>query len=193
MSETPAAEAVALVDRKLCFTDLETSGLGLDAEILELACIVTDPTATTVLHRFEAKTHPTRPVPAEVAAINGYDAALWEHEAWPLGKALAYYLNLAKDCVFVAHNAPFDWGMLERALASLRQPELRWVGDYHKLDTAVLAYPLVRAGLVSGIGLAKLATFFGIETPRAHRAMGDVETMLEVYRALMCGYGKLLA
>jgi len=175
----------AIPDHNLFFFDCETGGLKVGVnEILEVSCIVTDPSALRVLKKYTAKVRPVHPdrVDPKAAAINGYTPQVWEKEAIPLDDAMVSMLSMARDSIFVAHNAPFDWGFFEHAMSVRGQ---RWPGDYHRVDTCALAWPLLRAGKVPSVKLQTLVDYFGIVNEAAHRASGDVEACRQLYVKLM--------
>ena len=173
-------------DCNLFFFDAETGGLSAaNHDMVEVACVVTDPTGQNILHEFEAKVLPLKPVDARAAAVNGYTAEKWATEAINLDAAMITMLGMARDAVFVAHNAPFDWGFFERAMAQRSQ---RWPGDYHKIDTVALATPLLKAGHIPDLKLVTLTAHYNIPH-EAHRALGDAHACRAVYLKLMEKYG----
>jgi DNA polymerase III epsilon subunit-like protein len=175
-------------DCNLFFFDCETGGLNpAVADMVEVACIVTDPSGQLVLNEYSAKVIPKKPVDAGAARINGYTTEKWAAEAIDLDIAMVKMLGLGRDAVFVAHNTPFDWSFFEMAMAQRSQ---RWNGDYHKIDTVALATPLLKAGHVPNLKLVTLSAHFGIEH-EAHRAMGDARACREVYLKLMEMYASV--
>jgi DNA polymerase-3 subunit epsilon len=76
---------------------------------------------------------------------------------------------------------PFDWAFLAAALNACN---MRWAGDYHRVDTVALAWPLLVAGAVPSVKLATLSDFFGITAP-THDALADVRACRGVYPELM--------
>jgi DNA polymerase III subunit epsilon len=175
-------------DCNLFFFDCETGGLNpAHCDMIEVACIVTDPTGLDVLAEYTAKVLPLKPVDPGAARVNGYTADAWAAEAINLDIAMVEMLSKARNSVFVSHNTPFDWGFFDRAMALRGQ---RWPGDYHKIDTVALATPLLKAGHVANIKLATLTQHFGI-AHEAHRAMADAKACRDVYLKLMEIYAPL--
>ena len=180
----------AMKDCNLFFFDCETGGLNpTDSDMVEVACIVTDPTGQSVLNEFCAKVIPKKPVGPKAAAINGYTTEKWAAEAVNLDVAMVTMLGMARDAVFVAHNTPFDWGFFDMAMAQRGQ---RWPGDYHKIDTVALATPLLKAGHIPNLKLVTLTAHFNIEH-EAHRALGDAQACRSVYLRLMEMYAPAFA
>lgn len=181
----------ALMDHNLLFLDFETGGLlPTVADVVEVACILTDPSGKTVLAEYVAKTFPQKPVASEAAAINGYSVEKWASEAIPMNHALVKVLTLAKDTMMACHNTPFDKSFLDMAIATHK---MRWPGSYHTLDTVSLAMPLLRAGLVPNVKLATMTAFFGIPHEDAHTAMSDARACRALYLRLMEIYGPGIA
>jgi DNA polymerase III epsilon subunit-like protein len=167
----------------LFFFDCETGGLTpREADMVEVACIVTDPTGVTVLEEYSAKVFPKKPVQPGAAKVNGYTLEKWASEAIELDHAMVKMLSLAQHALFVSHNVPFDWGFFELAMAKRYQS---WPGDYHKPDTVGLAMPLLMAGKVPNIKLETLARYFGISHENKHTALGDVRACRGIYLKLM--------
>jgi len=173
----------------LFFFDAETGGLNyLLSDMIEVACIVTDPTGQTVHEEYCVKVIPERPVDPGAARINGYTQEKWATEAITLDAAMVRMLKMAQNTLFTAHNAPFDWGFFEHAMA---KRAMRWPSDYHRIDTVALAFPLLRAGMVTNLKLATLAQYFNIPHDNAHTALSDARACRGVYLKLMERYAPL--
>jgi DNA polymerase III epsilon subunit-like protein len=174
-------------DCDLMFFDVETGGLDPDRhDIIDIACVRTDPTGKTVLDEYSSRIIPVRPVDAAAARVNGYTAEKWAAGAVPLNTAMVHVLKVARDCLFTAHNVSFDWSFLEAAMKECQQ---RWPSTYHKIDTVALAMPMLRAGLVENVKLTTLTKFFGIEHTDAHSALSDARACREVFLRLDSVYG----
>lgn len=181
---------LAMKDHRLFFFDAETGGLDCRRhDMIEVACIVTDPSGRDVLAEYSAKVRPERPVDEEAARINGYSAEKWACEAIQPGNAMDRMLDMARDSVFVAHNAPFDWGFFEPAMHARGR---KWRGSYHKIDTCALAMPLLKTGLVADLKLATLVSFFGGRQESAHSALSDVRDCRMIYLAMMERYAAVV-
>lgn len=180
---------IPLNDHKLFFFDCETGGLDwTDRDMVEVACVVTDPTGKNVLTEYHARVLPKRPVDARAAEINGYNEEKWAAEAVVLDVAMVKLLERAKDCLFCSHNTPFDWGFFNAAMA---ERKARWRGDYHKIDTVALATPLLKAGKVVDLKLGTLCKYFGVDPGEPHRALSDARACRGVYLKLIELYAPL--
>lgn len=178
-----------LREHKLFFFDCETGGLDPRlVDMVEVACVVTDFSGKNVLAEYSAKVFPKKPVDPRAAEVNGYTREKWATEAIELDVAMVKMLEKARDCVFCAHNAPFDWGFFSTAMAARGQ---RWRGDYHKIDTVALATPLLMAGTVPDLKLGTLTKHFGIPHENAHSAQVDVRACHQLFCKLMEMYEPL--
>ena len=172
----------AVKDANILFLDFETGGLSpRTTDVIEVGCVLTDPTGRTVLEEFEARVVPTRPVEPDAARINGYNAEKWAAEGVPLLTAMTRVLQLATGAVMCCHNAPFDKAFLDASLVTTRQ---RWTGRYHTYCTVALATPLLRRGMVENTKLDTLARFFGVDQGEPHRAISDARACRGVFLKL---------
>ena len=180
MARLPASKC------NLFFFDCETGGLSpRDADMVEVACIVTDPTGVTVLQEYAAKVFPKKPVEPGAAKVNGYTAEKWAAEAIDLDKAMVEMLVMARDADVRLPQRAVRLGLL-RARDGPALPAL--AGDYHKPDTVALAMPLLMANKVPNIKLQTLSAYFGISHQDAHTALGDVRACRQVYLKMMSLY-----
>ena len=173
----------------LLFFDAETGGIDpARHDMLEVGCILTDPSGKTVLSEYSTKILPTRPVDPDAARVNGYDPMRWSVEAVDLKTALSHILAMGRSAAFVAHNAPFDADFMR---ASVGREKLHW-SPYFRLDTLTLALPLRHAGKVPNLRLATLAEYFGLAYKDTHTALSDARICREVFLELMALYSKIV-
>ena len=168
----------------ITFVDLETTGLDFRRhEILEIGVIRADARTLEVVAQCDVRVSPERLDLAspEALAIAGFSLAEWE-EASTLEVALARVAPLFEGALVAGHNVGFDWAFLEEAFRreELPLPEV----DYHRLDTASLAWPLVATGELTSLSLNSVAALFGLERPSPHRALADARCSLEVARRI---------
>ncbi len=142
-----------------------------------------EPVSLAMVDHLSLKVRPERLDLADPAAlaVNGYDAALWG-DAVSLELALAKLSELLRGAVLAGHNVGFDWSFLCRAFnrVDLPLPEL----DYHRLDTASLAWLLVACGESRSVSLDAVTQALGLARPRPHRALDDALAALAVARKL---------
>jgi oligoribonuclease (3'-5' exoribonuclease) len=173
-------------DFAFAFMDCEFGGLDLERhDITEIAVITTDYRLAELSAReWKVRARPER-VSAEAAALQGYDAAVWEREAVPVRQALtelAAILPPGKTVVPSGQNVRMDVAFLERAYASCAIP---WPFDYHVIDLATLYYSwsLVAGEIVPALSLRQAATAAElVKGPVPHRAMADARLTLETFR-----------
>lgn len=168
----------------IAFLDLETSGLDCRRhEILEVGVIRVDAKTLEIVSECEARVRPERleDADSEALAVSGFRLTEWA-DASPLASALARIAPLLDGALVAGHNVSFDWAFLEAAFRQARLP--RPDVDYHRLDTASLAWPLVATGELRSLSLDSVAAFLGLARPSPHRAMADARCALEVARRL---------
>lgn len=182
---------VSPFDFDLAFMDVETSGTNEKLhEIVELAIIRTDPVTLEEKARLHRYFMPLLGVPEEAAKINGYNEKLWvERGAEPITrKNLDEIAEFVKGAAFVGQVIGFDQRFLweEYDMRTIERPKT----DYHVIDVATFAWPLVRAGKVRGMSLKYSRKFFGLAGEQAHTAIQDVLDEIEVYKHFMRAYVK---
>ena len=168
---TPLAAAAWTV------VDLETTGVGASARIVEIGAVRLE--GGVQVARLSRLVDPGVPIPPRITQITGIrdrDLA----GAGPLRPAVAELLALARGSVFVAHNASFDVGMLDRALMRLDGTRL----GMRVLDTVALARRLL-AGRIARFDLASVSERFDVTVRPCHRALPDALATAEVLVALI--------
>ncbi|MCI0689805.1 MAG: DEDD exonuclease domain-containing protein [Sporichthyaceae bacterium] len=158
--------------------DLETTGAGPQAGITEIGAVKVR--AGQQLGEFQTLVNPGAPIPPFVAVLTGI-TDLMVATAPQLGAVLPQFLSFADGCVLVAHNAPFDVGMLRRACAQLGY---QWP-TFDVVDTALLARRTLTLDEVANCRLATLARFFRAGTTPNHRALADARATVDVLHGLL--------
>jgi DNA polymerase-3 subunit epsilon len=147
--------------------DLETTGLGPDATILEIGAIAVSRLALG--ERFEALIRPPLRLSPRIVDLTGItdDLAAQGRDAGEVVGSFRSWLARFPRAVVVAHNAQFDVGFLRRAFASHGLRDL----DAPVLCTRKLARRLLPALRV--YSLDSLCAAFGVSNRARHRALGD--------------------
>jgi DNA polymerase-3 subunit epsilon len=170
------AETAAAGPRDLVVIDTETTGCSRTARLVEIAAIhARDGVA---VREFRALVHPGVPIPRAATRIHGITDAM-VRDAPPARAVLPAFLAFVGSLPLVAHNAPFDRGILTRELAraGLAAPG---VPVYCTLR---LARRVITDA--ASHGLQPLARHLGIVPTGAHRALDDARTALGVLNACL--------
>ncbi|MDS9467994.1 3'-5' exonuclease [Paracoccus sp. MBLB3053] len=153
--------------------DTETTGLLPSDRICQIAGLRIMAGRLTG-ERYETLVNPGRPIPASATAIHGIDDAMVA-TAPGLAETLAAFRHFSEDAVLVAHNAPFDMGLLRAA-----RDETGIEFPNRVLDTVLLSAMLW--GQSAPHTLDALAARLGVEiAPELrHTAMGDAEATARI-------------
>jgi len=150
--------------------DVETTGLSLEDEVIEIAAVRIDAgRGTREFHRY---LRPSRKV-GDSESIHGWsDAFLAEHGAEPL-PALSEFVEFAEGAHLVGHNVRFDLEMVRAGCerAGVRFPAMPFD------DTLDLARRLVPA---DRFDLSTLQQRLGLAARPTHRAGDDVAATVEL-------------
>jgi DNA polymerase III subunit epsilon len=168
-----------LADYDLVVVDVETTGwLPAEAAITEIGAVRLN--GGEVTGEFSSLVRAYSPIPAEICELTGITDAMVSR-APSVYAAMTAFLAFAKDCVLVAHNAPFDLGFLTAACAAAG---VRWPPTA-VIDTAVLARMLLGPQDVPDCRLATLSWYFRTPTTPCHRALADAKATVGVLAGLL--------
>ena len=161
---TPPIEASPVLDAcRWAVVDVETTGVRAfrGDRIMEIAVVMLDGTVA-----FHSLVNPGMPIPQFIAGLTGIDARMVRH-APPFEAIVDQLLTALEGCVFVAHNARFDWAFVstevERATGLLLQGP--------RVCTVRLARKLLPD--LPRRNLDTVSHHFGIEIEGRHRATPD--------------------
>jgi DNA polymerase-3 subunit epsilon len=173
--------------RELTFVvvDLETTGgSAASCEITEIGAVKVR--GGEIIGEFATLVRPHATIPPFIAVLTGItDAMVASSPA--LGAALPAFLEFARGCVLVAHNAPFDVGFLKAGCAQL---ELDWPG-FETVDTALLARRILTRDETPNCKLSTLAQYFRASEQPCHRALADARATVDVLHGLFERLGPL--
>jgi len=159
----PSEASPALEACRWAVVDVETTGVRAfrGDRIMEIAVVRLDGTVA-----FHSLVNPGIPIPQFVAGLTGIDAKL-VRDAPTFDMIAGKLLQVFEGCVFVAHNARFDWAFvsteIERATGMLLQGP--------RVCTVRLARKLLPD--LPRRNLDTVSYHFGIEIEGRHRATGD--------------------
>ena len=167
---------LTLPEIDFCVLDTETSGgRAVDDRVIEVAAF--HYRDGIILDRFHSLINPGRPIPSWITDLTGIDDAMVASA--PRFEAIADPLRIFLDRgVFVAHNAGFDYGFLQREFARMGQ-----VWNRPRLCTVKLARQLLPELPSRSLGF--LCDQLLIEIENRHRAAGDAEATVYVLKDLL--------
>jgi DNA polymerase-3 subunit epsilon len=170
---TPLSEITFVV------VDLETTGgAPIEAGITEIGAVKVR--GGEIQGEFTTLVNPGLPIPPFIAALTGISDSMVA-SAPPVQTAVSMFLEFAGDCVFVAHNAPYDMGFLKGACTKF---DLAWPS--HKvIDTARIARLALHRDEVRNCKLSTLAKFFATDIQPTHRAFDDARATTDVLHRLI--------
>lgn len=155
--------------------DVETTGVNAKSDrITEIAIIIFD--GEKIVKEYSSLINPERKIPYRISQMTGINNHMVASapKFYELAKDI---VELTKDCTFVAHNAAFDYRFIRAEFESL---------DYNyerkTLDTIKLARKFI-PGLRS-YSLGKLCDEIGIKINNRHRAMGDAQATVELFKRI---------
>jgi DNA polymerase III subunit epsilon len=139
-----------------------------------------------VLGELQTLVNPGEPIPSFIAVLTGITDTMVA-TAPRIDTVLPAFLEFARDCVLVAHNAPFDLGFLKAACASLG---VSWPG-FDSVDTARLARRVLTSDEAPNCKLATLARVLRASVQPTHRALDDARATVDVLHVLFERLGGL--
>ncbi|HEY8479246.1 MAG TPA: DEDD exonuclease domain-containing protein [Spirillospora sp.] len=170
---TPLSEVTFVV------VDLETTGgSAADSAITEIGAVKVR--GGEPLGELGTLVDPGGPIPPFITALTGITTAMVS-AAPRIESVLPAFLEFARGCVLVAHNASFDIGFLKAACA---EHGYDWPA-FTVIDTVDLARRVLTRDEVPNCKLATLARFFRTSTEPTHRALADARATVEVLHGLI--------
>ncbi|MGH7669986.1 MAG: 3'-5' exonuclease [Gemmatimonadaceae bacterium] len=158
--------------------DVETTGTapGRGDRITEVAVVVVRD--GRVHETFSTLVNPERPIPRYITQLTGI--------SWAMVKDAPSFREVSDDLrtrlaghVFVAHNAPFDWGFVTMEMARTGVEGL----DNERLCTVRLARKLLSQ--LPRRSLDHVTAHYGIVVESRHRALGDARATAQVLTHLL--------
>lgn len=185
--EAISRQARVWLETNALILDTETTGLGDDAEVVELTVI--DCAGAVLL---DTLVRPSGPVPAEAAAIHGItDAMLAEAPTW--SAIHARFCDLIDGRQVVIYNREFDVRVIGQTARRYGLPAPQGfdlVLDPGRIHCAMQAYAgfhgewSAEKGQYRWQKLSAAAAQQGVTVTNAHRALGDCLMTLGVVRAM---------
>ena len=152
-------------DATFVVVDVETTGMDPETDrITEIAMMkIRD---GTLQDEFSTLINPLIPIPEFITRLTGIDDLMVQDAptARDVAPTIAEFLG---DAIFVAHNAPFDWGFVRHTLRRERAIELA----NRQLCTVRLSRRLLPQ--LPSKSLDPVTRALNIRIPERHRASGD--------------------
>jgi DNA polymerase-3 subunit epsilon len=161
---------------KYAIIDIETTGGNAFTDrITEIALYVHD--GEKVVDEFTSLLNPDRPIPPFVSRLTGISDEMVADA--PRFHEIAKELVLrTEDCIFVAHNAQFDYSFIREEFRSLGYTYSR---DY--LCTVKLSRKILPGH--PSYSLGNLCSRLGIQVENRHRAGGDAMATVKLFELLL--------
>lgn len=189
--EAISRQACAWLEANALILDTETTGLGDDAEVVELAVI--DCAGNVLL---DTLVRPSGPVPGEAAAIHGItDAMLADAPTW--SEIHDRFCCLVEGRQVVIYSREFDARLISQTAHRYGLPAPKGfdqVLDDDRIHCAMHAYAAFRGEWSEEKGryrwqkLSVAAAQQGVTVGNAHRALGDCVMTLGIIRAMSCSF-----
>lgn len=160
---------------RVAYVDTETTGLSSQADrIIEIAIVLAEvdwETGAIIrrLDQYESLHDPGRRIPAEAMAVHGITDAMVRGQRID-GPRSAALLAAADICL--AHNSGFDKGFVAQVVPDAQGHP--WGCTCRGIPWKKL-YPAI-----ASTALQSLSRYFGSQKGIAHRALGDVETTMNL-------------
>ena len=156
--------------------DIETTGNGYKGQkITEISIFIFD--GEKIIDEFTSLVNPEQKIPYFITNLTGITEAMVRTapKFYEIAKKIA---QITKDTIFVAHNVNFDYNIIRDEFKSLGFDFKR-----KKLCTVRLSRKII-PGLAS-YSLGNICSTEGIDIAARHRAKGDAEATVELFRRLI--------
>lgn len=171
-------------DLDLAFVDTETTGRGLEHELIEIAVIRASGYNFSILDEWEAKIQPKKIELAEEGAlkVNHYSGEAWK-DAIPLEEAMKKFLEKTEKTILTAHNLNFDWYYIMKALEECGLKATFW---FKGLDTISLAWMKLRQDpRIKFLSVKELCRYFDINQEKPHSALDDARVTYQMFKKIL--------
>lgn len=174
-----AAEVAA--DPSSVFLDTETTGLGPDAEIVDIAIVGID---GRVL--LDSPVMPLNPIPAEATAVHGITIGMLDRAKAPMWTDLWPRVStiLHPGRRIVVYNAGYDFGIVQQVTTAAKRPAFAPGWQCALLAYAEFAGERNRFGTFKWHKLSEACAAMGVTLDGAHRALADAEATRRLVLAM---------
>lgn len=156
--------------------DIETTGGKFNEEgITEIAIYKFD--GETVIDQFISLVNPEKPIQEFVVKLTGINNNMLKN-APKFHEVAKRIVEITKDCILVAHNAQFDYRILQTEFQ-----RLGYAFERNTLCTVDLSKKLIKEQ--PSYSLGKLCRSLGIPVNDRHRATGDAIATIKLFKLLL--------
>lgn len=156
--------------------DLESTGGKFNEEgITEVAIYRFD--GQTVVDQFSCLVNPERKIQPFVVNLTGINNDMLRHapKFYEVAKRI---IEITEDCIIVAHNAKFDYRLLRTEFDRLGY-------DYTRKTLCTIELSRKLIPNLPSYSLGKLVKKLGIPITNRHRAIGDAQATVKLFRLLL--------
>ena len=152
--------------------DIETTGFSaIYDKIIEIGAVKVE--KGNITERFSRFVNPERPIPYRIEELTKINDSM-VMDADTIEKVLPEFLDFAKDCVLVAHNAEFDMSFIMH-----NATRLGYEYDFTYADTVTLARALIPT--IGKYKLDNVAKALNIPLENHHRAVDDAGCTARIF------------
>ena len=169
--------------KRFAYIDIEATHTNwVDAEIIEIACIIKDENGEDIDY-FHELIKPRKEIEPEIIELTGITQNMVKNS--PEFYKVANRLNdKLKECIIVAHKADFDFDLLSKEFKSI-DIDLK----NKTICTLKMSQRLIPE--LKSYSLKKLCELLQIKLGRNHRALDDTKALFELHKYLRLINGEL--
>ena len=172
-------------ERNLAFLDIETTGLELGHEIIEIGVVRARQPDLEMIEEFDLKIKPLHLETADSEALRlvGYSDELWQG-AISLKEALDILEEKCRGDILIGENFTFDWARLEKAFFDNGRPFPPFY--YHRMDVkSMVYYKFYRDKNLTDFTLGGICRYLNINPGRVHSALDDARACYAVFKKII--------
>lgn len=161
--------------------DIETTGgRSRDNKITEIAIVVFD--GDKVIRSFDTLINPEKKIPLSITSLTGITNEMVEQSPkfYDVAKEI---VEILEGTTFVAHNVFFDFNFIKKEFA-----DLGYDFNMPKLCTVKLARKYIPGH--KSYSLGRVCEDLGIRIEGRHRALGDANATVELFKLILKNSGK---
>lgn len=163
------------VEKLFAVIDVETTGgTPFSSRITDISVFLTD--GHRLIDEFSSLVNPMMPIPPFISELTGIDDEMVA-SAPTFDEIAQQIIDITQGAIFVAHNVNFDYGMVRGEFA-----RLKYSFNREKLCTVRLARQFIPGHRSYSLG--NICRELGIPINGRHRARGDAEATLELFRRI---------